>query len=66
MIIPHPQPHTPDPSPAEFSTNKALKIKNEKKIGALHKIQLTWSVFFFVFFNSHIAPKVAISPHKRI
>jgi hypothetical protein len=37
MIIPHPQPHTPDPSPSKFSTNKSLKIKNEKKIGALHR-----------------------------
>jgi hypothetical protein len=31
MIIPHPQPHAPDPSPAEFSTNKSLKIKKMKK-----------------------------------
>jgi hypothetical protein len=35
MIIPHPQPHTPDPSPAEFSTNKSLKMKT--KFGALHR-----------------------------
>ncbi len=35
MIIPHPQPHTPDPSPAEFSTNKSLKIKHENKIWCL-------------------------------